>query len=71
MKNPCDICLVQACCTDRCKEYAIYVYKSKEYQLAGPTTAKTIDDMEYHSAIDHILMVENCYLSVRKGDLPL
>jgi len=66
MQNPCNTCLVQACCTERCTNYAIYIYKSKEYEIVCPSSSKIINDMEYHAAINHILMVENCYLSIKE-----
>ena len=42
------------------------LYKSKEYEIVCPSSSKIINDMEYHAAINHILMVENCYLSIKE-----
>ena len=62
MNSPCDKCLVAPCCSERCRDYAIYVYESKEYELAGEPVAQNILMMPYEEAIEHILEVENTYL---------
>jgi len=62
MSNPCTNCLVAPCCSKRCRDYAVYVYETQEYALAGANVENTIKDMPYEKAIQHILMVENDYL---------
>jgi len=58
MDNPCKQCLVSACCSIRCEEYAKYIFDSKEYKEAGSCVSKHIDEMSYEDAIRHILKVE-------------
>ncbi len=59
MGNPCDTCIVAACCSKRCEDYARYVFDSKNYEKAGSKVAKRISEMPYEEALTHILMVEN------------
>ncbi len=66
MDNPCTSCLVAPCCSERCRDYAFYILKSKEYKLAGDVVARNIESMPYEKAIEHILEVENCYLAWTK-----
>ena len=63
----CKKCLVAPCCSTRCRDYAIHVYESNEYALAGASVENTIKDMTYEEAIQHILMVENAYLQIFKS----
>ncbi len=63
----CKKCLVAPCCSTRCRNYAICVYESKEYALAGASVENSIKDMPYEEAIQHILMVENAYLQIFKS----
>jgi hypothetical protein len=62
MKDPCTNCLVAPCCSKRCRDYALYILKTGEYKLAGDTVVRTIEDMPFEEAIQHILNVENTYL---------
>jgi hypothetical protein len=62
MNDPCAKCLVAPCCSERCRDFAIYVYESKEYALAGEVVERNILNMSYEKAIEHILMTENNYL---------
>ncbi len=62
MNSPCINCLVAPCCSERCRDYAIYIYETKEYELAGEVVERNILMMPYEEAIDHILEVENTYL---------
>jgi len=66
MEKPCLTCLVSPCCTERCRDYATYVYFIKRYEQAGDLVIRQIDEMEEKDAIEHILMVENVYLRVLK-----
>jgi len=59
MDKPCDKCLVSACCTKRCEPYAMYIFSN-----ADAVVSESVEDMSYHDAIQHILMVENCYLEI-------
>jgi len=55
MEKPCDKCIVRACCTKRCIDYAIYIYKTKEYAQAGDMVKQTIENkMTAGEAIQHI-----------------
>ncbi len=65
MKDPCKGCLVSACCSKRCKDFAIYVYTTKQYTDAGANVSKQIDEMPYEEAINHILNVEDIYLHLK------
>jgi len=58
MINPCKECLVSACCSKRCKDYARYIFDNKDYEKAGLYVAKHINAMSHDDAIDHILKVE-------------
>ena len=64
MEKPCIGCLVSACCSERCREYAKYSYETKQYAVAGEAVKKHIESMEYEDAIDHILMVEDTCLYI-------
>ena len=64
MKHPCTDCLVSACCSERCRDYAIYSYETKQYAIAGEAVKKHIESMSYKEAIDHILMVEDTCLYI-------
>ena len=71
MKNPCSKCVVRACCTQRCNDYAVYLFKNRDYKMAGLEVADHIENgMTERQAIAHILMVENIYLSM-KLEMPL
>jgi len=65
VKKPCNECLVKACCSEPCKNYAIFVYESKQYEQAGDMVKENINDMPYEKAIDHILKVETIYFHIR------
>lgn len=65
MKNPCDECMVKSCCSQRCENYAKFVYETESYRFAGPQVSLQIKDMPYEKAINHILKVENVYLYLR------
>ena len=65
MKDPCIKCLVSACCSKRCRDYAEYVYITEEYAQAGEAVMRQIDKMEYEEAVEHILRVENIALHIR------
>jgi hypothetical protein len=69
MIKPCKKCLVQSCCSEPCKDYAIYVYETKEYEQIGEVVKHQINNLPYQKAIDHILKVEGVYFSIR--DEPL
>ncbi len=58
----CKKCLVAPCCSERCKDYAIYVYETRDYAAAGEVVERNILNMPYEEAIKHILEVENTYL---------
>lgn len=66
MKNPCDSCLVSSCCSERCMEYATYVYETKDYEGAGDLVKRQIEKMPRNLAIEHIRKVENVYLFLDK-----
>ena len=65
MKDPCIECLVSACCSKRCRDYAEYVYITEEYAQAGEAVTHQIDKMKYEEAVDLILMLENIALHIR------
>ena len=65
MKDPCTECVVAPCCSKRCKDYAIYVYETKQYVNAGLGVAKQIKNMPYDKAIEHIMKVETVYLYLK------
>ena len=58
MDNPCKECLVVACCSKRCEDYAKYIFDTKRYEKAGSYVTKHINAMTYDNAIEHILKVE-------------
>jgi len=58
MKDPCKKCLVKACCSQPCLDYATYVYETKEYYYTGKKVRDKIDKMEKSKAIDFILQAE-------------
>jgi len=60
VNKPCNNCLVSACCTQRCEDYAKWIFDNP-----NAVVAEAVEDMSYHDAIQHILMVENCYLIVK------
>jgi len=60
MNKPCNECLVSACCTKRCEDYAIWIFNSHDSLVA-----ESVFDMSFDDAIRHILMVENCYLEIK------
>jgi len=64
MEKPCIGCIVSACCSERCKDYAVYIYDIRDYEEVSPQVTKQINSMKYEDAIDHILMVENFALSI-------
>ena len=66
MERPCNNCVVQACCTKRCTDYAVFIYKTKDYRRAGKDVANHIDSMSEEKAIEHILIVENACLSLKE-----
>jgi hypothetical protein len=66
MKIPCEDCIVSSCCSERCKDYAIYVYETKDYEHAGKAVKRQIENMDYDEAVDHILKVENMALYLDK-----
>jgi len=57
--KPCNECLVSACCTKRCEDYAIWIFDNPD-----AVVAESVENMDHDDAIQHILMVENCYLSL-------
>jgi len=68
MVNPCNDCLVVACCTRRCEAYAEYIFDTKGYQQAGTHVAEHIDAMSHDDAVEHILQVERvCHYLHLKG----
>ena len=68
MEDPCKICVVNGCCSKRCKDYAIYVYETRQYVNAGIGVAKQVRNMPYDEAIEHILKVESVYLYMKLID---
>ena len=58
----CKKCLVAPCCSERCRDYAVYIYETQEYAGAGDVVERNIKGMPYEEAIEHILEVENTYL---------
>jgi len=65
MENPCEICIVNASCTERCTDFAKYIYENKIYDCGGELSKKKIEHMSYPEAIEYILMIENVILSIQ------
>lgn len=65
MEHPCKECLVKSCCSERCKDFAIYLYKTKDYKQAGHLVEIHIENLTYEQAIKHILIVENTYRYIK------
>ena len=65
VESPCKNCLVHACCSKPCREYAIYVFETKQYVNAGVGVAKQIKNLPYEKAIEHILKVESVYFYMK------
>jgi len=66
MEKPCEICLVNACCSIPCIDFAKYVYVKGQYVNAGVNVAKHIKGMTYDEAIKHILKVETVYFNLKR-----
>ena len=65
MNDPCIECLVRSCCSKPCTDHIKHVYETKDYQFAGETAAKQIDEMPYEDALEHILKCETVYFYMR------
>lgn len=68
MDKPCETCIVKSRCSQRCEDYAKYVYETKDYKFAGEEVSLHIKNMSYEDAIKHILTVENVYLYMKMID---
>lgn len=64
-EKPCNKCVVIACCSKPCHEYAEYVYEHKEYRESGKMVSDKIDTMTHEEAIEHILKVETLYFYMK------
>ena len=65
MDDPCKKCLIRSCCSKPCLNYAVYVYETKEYGIAGKKVSDHINKMSPDKAIAHILKIETFYFSIK------
>lgn len=70
MKHPCTGCLVSSCCSKRCRDYAVFIYETRNYEQAGKAVKDQIKAMPYEKAIDHILYVENLAMLIMDHECP-
>ena len=64
--KPCPNCIVSPCCTQRCREYAKFIYYSREFAKAGSGVERQITEMPYEKAIEFILRVERVYHEMKR-----
>lgn len=67
MIKPCATCIVKACCSIPCKEYATYVY-FEEFKKSDFSYLNFLKDYSPKKAIEYILEAEKIYFSL-KNDL--
>jgi hypothetical protein len=66
--SPCKNCIVLACCSEPCNNYANYIYKNKKFENFSKQTISMIKRMKKPQAIKFIIVTSKLRFIIETND---